>query len=570
MRLGSKALRGIFGVLGVFVMLLALHYPFLRLPYFWDEAGYYVPAAFDFYHRGLLIPQSALPTGHTPLVTVYLGLAWRLFGFSPLVTRSAMILVGAATVVALYALGRRAVRGEALCHGMQEEGGNPNWEIAAWSGMLLGLSPVFFAQSSLAYLDLTAALFTTLAVLALLCRRLLIFAVFSSLAIMSKETAVVLLPVAWGFAWRQRRQQRSEWRMVAWVALTCPVLPLLVWTVYYRHATGYWTGNHEYLEYNLYSTLNPIRIFLSLLRRLYEVLIGGSNWLLVAAAAFGAWWGRGEGAGGWGLGTSDKAQGNRESRVPSRESRTPGLCRTADFRFLAIGLSTAYVLMLSPVGGAILPRYLLPIFPLFYLLAVSFVWRLPKTLARGVCLAVAACFVGGWFLNPPWPFPFEDNLAYADFVRLHQQAAQFLQDRPNRPRILTAWPASDELNRPFLGYINRPLRVIPVRGFAAADFSGITSESFDLLYLYSRKWEPSNNWLARFPTLEKLEERYFDYAPTIRKETLVARYRLKLFKEFERRGQWVRIYSRQYAVSSRQKAAAKKIKRQKAKGKRQK
>ena len=39
---------------------------------------------------------------------------------------------------------------------------------------------------------------------------------------------------------------------------------------------------------------------------------------------------------------------------------------------------TIYVLLLSVVGGAILPRYLLPVLPLFYLVAVALVMRLPR------------------------------------------------------------------------------------------------------------------------------------------------------------------------------------------------
>lgn len=543
MALGSRVLSG---VVGVFAVLLVLHYPFLGLPYFWDEAGYYVPAAFDFYHHSLLIPQSTLPSGHTPLVSVYLGLAWRLFGFSPLVTRAAMILVAAATVVALYALGRCVVRDEALCATAQEGASKPHREIAVWSAILLALSPLFFAQSSLAHLDLTAALFTTLAFSAVLRGRLLMFAVFSSLAIMSKETAVVLLPVAWAFAWRQRREQPPEGRVVVWIALICPVLPLLAWMVYYHHATGYWIGNDEYLQYNLYSTLHPIRVLFSLLRRLHEVLIAGFNWVLVAAAAFGVWW---EAQGKRGKrGEEEKESLEVSSAVfavsPFRVLQGGPPHAYGDLLFLSTGLCVVYVLTLSLVGGAILPRYLLPIFPVLYLLVVTYIWRLPKALARGVCVTVAACFASGWFANPPWPFPFEDNLAYADFVRLHQQAAQFLENRPDKPLILTAWPASGELSQPFLGYVSKPLRVIPVAGFTAADFNRTPPESFDLVYLYSRRWEPSDNWLARFPPLEKLEERYFDYAPQIREKTLVVRYRLKLLKEFERRGQWVRIYSK--------------------------
>ncbi len=40
----------------IFVFIFLLHAPLLRLPYFWDEAGYYVPAARDLLLTGSLIP----------------------------------------------------------------------------------------------------------------------------------------------------------------------------------------------------------------------------------------------------------------------------------------------------------------------------------------------------------------------------------------------------------------------------------------------------------------------------------------------------------------------------------
>ena len=195
------------------------------------------------------------------------------------------------------------------------------------------------------------------------------------------------------------------------------------------------------------------------------------------------------------------------------------------------------------MGGAILPRYLLPVLPLFYLVAVALVTRLPRFPARLILAAAAACFVWAWFINPPYPFPFEDNLAYADFIRLHEQAAHFLEAQPGQPRILTAWPATDELTKPFLGYVRRPLRVVPVQGFAPQDFADVPPESFDLLYLYSRRWEPPGNWVARFPGWLRVQGRYFDYHPQVAAQALVARYHLRLLAEMEHRGQWVRIYS---------------------------
>ncbi len=528
-------------VVGVFALLWVLHYPFLRLPYFWDEAGYYVPAALDFSTTGVFVPTSTLPSGHTPLVTVYLGLLWRIFGFSPLVTRAGMLFLAAGCVVALYTLAREIAGREA----------------ALWSAALLALCPLFFAQSSLVHLDLAAALFTTLAVFALVERRMPLFALNASLAVLSKETSVILLPVAWCFPGRFRRE--LPWSACLWLA--APLLPLAAWALYYHHATGYWTGNREYLQFNLYSTLEPMRIFWSLLRRLYELLIGGFNWVLVAGALVGGLWRHKHLGIPANDGRSPQGAGSRSAGQARPDETSPAL---RGFLFLSAGLCAAYGLMLSIVGGAILPRYLLPVFPLFFLSTVIFVWQLPKALARSICLGAATCFVVAWFLNPPYPFPFEDNLSYADFIRLHEQAARFLESGPgaergpvpygsgrdprqtgfDSPRILTAWPASDELTRPFLGYVHKPLRVVALRGFTDRDFKDIPPESFDLLYLYSRKWEPRHNWLARFPQFLRMQERYFDYAPQIGEEVLVTRYGLKLLWSAERRGQWAWVYSK--------------------------
>jgi 4-amino-4-deoxy-L-arabinose transferase-like glycosyltransferase len=498
--------------LAAFAGVSLLHLPLLRLPYFWDEAGYYVPAAWDFYRFGLLVPHITLPVGHPPLVPIYLGTAWRLFGYSPLITRLAMTLVSTATLAAVYQLGRRVA----------------TREIAAWSAVLLALSPLFFAQTTLVHLDLAAALFTTLAVYFLLGDRLGLFVLAASLAVLSKETAVILLPVAWLSRLSPAQQPRcpTSLRSISFkshIALTLPLVPLAAWALYYHHATGFWTGNREYLSYNLYSTLSPARMFWSLLRRSYELLLSGFNWLLTAGALVGFWWGR-------------------KHSVPD-DANVAARPHWRRFNFLAAALGIIYLLLLSVVGGAILPRYLLPVMPCFYLIAAALVMRLPRFPARLILTAAAACLVAAWFINPPYPFPFEDNLAYADFIRLHEQAAHYLEAQPSQPRILTAWPATDELEKPFLGYVSKPLRAVPVEGFE--EFVDAPAESFDILYLYSRKWEPPGNWVARFPVWLRLQGRYFDYRPQVAAETLVAHYHLRLLAQFERRGQWVRIYSRQ-------------------------
>jgi hypothetical protein len=210
-------------------------------------------------------------------------------------------------------------------------------------------------------------------------------------------------------------------------------------------------------------------------------------------------------------------------------------------------LTGAYIAMLSLVGGAILPRYVLPVYPVLIIVGMIYIRRLPRPWARACCVLATAGLVTGWFTNPPYPVPFEDNLAYADFVRLHQQAAEFLS-APDGPaagmRILTAWPATNELTTPDLGYVAAPLRVTPVEGFAPADLAAIKTGSFDLVYLYSRKWEPPGNWLARFPWIETIEARYFGYAPQAPAEEIERQFDLRLLARWERRGQWAAIYQR--------------------------
>src|SRR3984957_13034804 len=127
-----------------FAGLMLLHAPLLRLPYFWDEAGYYVPAARDLFLTGTLIPHSTPSNAHPPLVMAWLALAWRAFGYSPLVTRTAMLALSAFCLLGLFRLSRRAA----------------NRPVAWATAVLVAIYPVYFTQSSMAQVDLPAAGFT--------------------------------------------------------------------------------------------------------------------------------------------------------------------------------------------------------------------------------------------------------------------------------------------------------------------------------------------------------------------------------------------------------------------------
>src|SRR3954451_5627319 len=70
----GERVRGMQLFVVIFVAIVVIHGPLLHLPFFWDEAGFYVPAAYDLIHFHSLIPHTTLDTGHPPLPAAYLAL----------------------------------------------------------------------------------------------------------------------------------------------------------------------------------------------------------------------------------------------------------------------------------------------------------------------------------------------------------------------------------------------------------------------------------------------------------------------------------------------------------------
>src|SRR5262249_53421403 len=114
------------------------------------------------------------------------------------------------------------------------------------------------------------------------------------------------------------------------------------------------------------------------------------------------------------------------SKGSADDRSRPRIAIPVQLAFLTITM--VYLVALSIVGGAVLARYMLPIVPLVILICVSTIWRRLK--AWPWVLGVAAlAFVIAIFVNPLYGFSPEDNLAYRDYIGLHQQAAAFLQAR---------------------------------------------------------------------------------------------------------------------------------------------
>jgi hypothetical protein len=473
---GDTALLAVF-----FAAALALHAGLLRLPYFWDEAGYFIPAARDLLLSGSVVPQSTLNNIHPPLVSAWLALCWKLAGYHVVVTRVAMLFVAAFALLGIYRLARLLA----------------NREVAIAAAALTALFPVFFAQSTLANLDLAAAAFTLWGIERHLAGRAWPAAAYFSLAVLAKETAL-LAPLgifAWEAFCRLLGGRQPALRTLVTprpgrdlAVLLFPLLPLAAWIGYHYALTGWLLGNPEFVRYNVEGTLSATRFLLALAQRLWH-LFGHMGMLALTLAAAVAML----------FAPAAESDGSPRRRIP------------AAAQAVLMAVIAAYLLALSVVGGALLPRYLLPVYPLVILLAVATLRRRIREWPWLV-VAIGAIFVAAWFWRPPYHFAPEDNLAYADFVRLQQGGAQALAQKYPHATVLTAWPASDELTRPWLGYVAQPLRVVRLENFTLDNVTAAQHATvpFDVVFAFATKYQPARN-LAGPRWWQAAQSRYFDY-----------------------------------------------------------
>lgn len=501
----------------IFVALYVSHFSLLRLPYYWDEAGYYIPAAWDFFRTGSLIPTTTLSNAHPPLPSVYLALWWKLSGFAPEVTREAVLLVASFGLLAVWKLAHRLTGSGAA---------------AFWTLLLTALYPVWFAQSTLAQADIFAASFALWGMVYSLPdhnRRPASAACWFTAAVLAKETAIVipvtLAVIALVDGIRSAHPQRTERRKdVVWL-LSC-ALPLAAWYAWHFAKTGFVFGNPEFLRYNAEANLSPLRMFAAFGHRLLH-LTAHMNMFVPVLLTFAALM--------------------LNPRVDTRGNELPRIGKPALWRILFILLANA--ILFSVLGGALLTRYLLPMYPLVLLIAVStFSHRVPHWQSLAALSAIA--FVAGLFINPPYRFAPEDNLEYARVIRLHMAGIAQLNKHFPGSTVLSAWPVTDELSKPELGYVKTPYQVYKIEDFtqeqierAASDPSGYSSA-----LAFSTKYDPASPLLSLGPKSQALDERYFGLHHDMSPEAIAIRLHGSLFWTREDHNQWIALirFNRQF------------------------
>ncbi len=390
--------------------------------------------------------------------------------------------------------------------------------------LLTALYPVWFAQSTMAHADLFAAAFTLWALGSFLKRYTAsasrsdaaLAAILFSFAALAKETAIVtpIVLALWELSLRLTEKPATK-KPVTWLAaLTFPILPLPLWYVYHRHVTGFMFGNPEFLRYNATANLTPLRILLSLWHRVVHLTFHMNLWFPTLATL--------------GLLFAPRLPNTRALAKPVVQA----------IWIVLIGNTLAF----SVLGGALLTRYLLPLYPLVLLLCIN-VWRQRLKQWPFVAALTAAAFLAALWINPPYSFAPEDNLTYRDFIVLHQQAIRIIDTRFPAATVLTAWPATTELEHPELGYTTHPVAVSPIDNFSAAELQRAAADpgAFDTALIFSTKWTPPANAFSLSRRSEATDTRFYDFHRDLTPQQAAALLHGEIVWQAARNGEWAAV-----------------------------
>lgn len=497
----------------IFAAIYLLHITLLRLPYFWDEGGYYIPAAWDFLRYGTVIPVSTMRNAHPPLPSILLAGWWKITGFTIYNTRLFVCLIAALALLAVFRIGRTLA----------------NDTVAFTAMVLTAIYPVWFSQSTLAHADIFAACATLWALSiyfeqtptrpkAALC-----FVLFT-LAVMSKETAIVTPAAlaAWELwqIWQTRRDKDSRRPHIVWfTAIACTVLPLIAWYIYHHAKTGFTFGNPEYLRYNATANTSPKRIALSLWHRLVHLTFHLNMYVATLCTAVVLI-----------MNPLRTREGNERRGIPKHAAITIAIIAVANW------------IAFSILGGALLTRYLLPVFPLLLVAYVALWWQRFRQWWV-IAMIVLAGFGVACKVNPNYPYAPEDNLAYRDMIVLHQQAITFVAKHYPNAAVLTAWPVAADIIRPELGYVRNKMIMVPLENFSTTEIMKAMGEQekFDTAIVFSTKYLPPDVEREAAAKAMQNDAKYFDFHDDLMPSDIAHLLHGEIVWHQERMGEWAAV-----------------------------
>ena len=247
----------VFKIMGIICLLIfsAFKYQDLFRPYFWDEMAAYSNAVlYMMDHNISLLPSSVPPEisfGHPLLLPFLLAIVNELFGYSIPLMHACILLISLLLAYGTYLLAYLLSKSNA---------------IAFISMVILLFQPVYYAQSTLVLLEVFLTFNIVYALLFYLKGKYLLASIFASMAVLTKETGLVIaiallvFPII-DYAFNKKKDKIGT-------KLVLAILPLLVfvWFLIAQKSAYGWYLN----PYNLNATKLT---FVSILQKTWDYSI---------------------------------------------------------------------------------------------------------------------------------------------------------------------------------------------------------------------------------------------------------------------------------------------------------
>jgi hypothetical protein len=109
--------------------------------------------------------------------------------------------------------------------------------------------------------------------------------------------------------------------------------------------------------------------------------------------------------------------------------------------------------------------------------------------------------------------------------------------------VLTAWPASDELSKPELGYVAQPVAVVAMANFSAEQIEKAATlpASYTAALVFSTKYDPPRLLLNLGRRNEEFDRKYFDFHRDLPPGLIARMLGGQVVWGEERKGQWVAV-----------------------------
>ena len=144
---------------------------------------------------------------------------------------------------------------------------------------------------------------------------------------------------------------------------------------------------------------------------------------------------------------------------------------------------------------------------------------------------LVVCLTAANFINPPYPFPFENNLMFVTFTDIQREAA-FAADTYDGA-VVTTFPMTTALAQPNNGYLMLPHKVLEVPDFRPETMAALKSNP-SVMLVYNTEIDP---WGVRHTqACQWFFGRYFHYERQMSALELSELFQMRIARIWEGRG----------------------------------